>query len=132
MSLSRVKWTWITPAVLYAVHDEQLSEHGGLAGVRDANALESAVARPEQLVHYGSPDAADLAAAYGFGIARNHPFADGNKRTAFVAVELFLALNGFELKATDADCILTMLAVAGGDLKEAQFAHWIRTHTQPL
>ena len=107
---------WIASEVLYAVHEEQLAEHGGLAGLRDANALESAVARPEQLAHYGTPDWAELAAAYGYGLARNHPFADGNKRTAFVAVELFLALNGYELMANDADCILTMLSLAAGDM----------------
>ncbi|OGB29956.1 MAG: death-on-curing protein [Burkholderiales bacterium RIFCSPLOWO2_12_FULL_61_40] len=132
MSLSKTSWRWIATGVLYAVHAEQLAEHGGLAGLRDANALESAVARAEQLAHYGVPDAADLAAAYGFGIARNPPFSDGNKRTAFVAVELFLALNGFELMASDADCVITMLGVAAGDMEEGDFAHWIRTHTQPL
>jgi death-on-curing protein len=132
MSLSKARWTWIATEVLYAVHEEQLAEHGGLAGLRDANALESEVARAEQLAHYGAPDAADLAAAYGFGIARNHPFSDGNKRTAFVAVELFLALNGFELMASDADCVITMLGVAAGDVEEGTFANWIRTHTQPL
>jgi len=132
MTLSKTRWTWIATEVLYAVHEEQLAEHGGLAGLRDANALESAVARAEQLAHYGAPDAADLAAAYGFGIARNHPFSDGNKRTAFVAVELFLALNGFELVASDADCVTTMLGLAAGDLAESAFAEWIRTHTQPL
>jgi death-on-curing protein len=115
---------------LYAVHEEQLAEHGGLAGLRDANALESAVARAEQLAHYAAPDAAHLAAAYGFGIARNHPFSDGNKRTAFVAVELFLALNGYELVASDADCVITMLSVAAGDIEEAAFADWIRQHMQ--
>lgn len=119
-------WVWIAAAVLHAIHDEQLAEHGGLAGLRDANALESAIARPRQLVHYGSPDVADLAAAYGYGIARNHPFLDGNKRTAFVAVELFLMLNGHELSAEDADCILTMLSLAAGELEEAAFSHWIR------
>lgn len=128
MSLSRVHWTWIACEVLQAVHGEQLAEHGGPAGLRDANALESAVARPEQLAHYGSPDAADLAAAYGFGIARNHPFVDGNKRTAFVAIELFLALNGFELKASDADCVTTMLELAAGNLSEHALAEWIRAH----
>lgn len=132
MSVSKTRWRWIATQVLYAVHEEQLAEHGGLAGLRDANALESAVARPEQLAHYGAPDAADLAAAYGFGIARNHPFSDGNKRTAFVAVELFLALNGFELIATDADCVITMLGLAAGDMEEAAFADWVRTHIQTL
>lgn len=132
MSLSKTPWRWIATEVLYAVYAEQLAEHGGLAGLRDANALESAVARAEQLAHYGTPDAADLAAAYGFGIARNHPFSDGNKRTAFVAVELFLALNGFELMASDADCVITMLGVAAGDTEQCDFAHWIRAHIQTL
>ena len=121
-------WVWIASSVLYAVHDEQLAEHGGLVGLRDANALESAIARAQQLAYYGAPDVAELAAAYGFGIARNHPFSDGNKRTAFVAVELFLALNGHELTADDADCILTMLRLAAGDTEEAAFAQWIREH----
>jgi len=121
-------WTWIEPAVLRAVHAEQLAEHGGAAGIRDEGLFESAVARPRQLAAYGAPDLADLAAAYGFGLARNHPFIDGNKRTAFVAVELFLALNGATLVASDVDCVTTMLAVAAGDLEEAPFAAWIRRH----
>jgi death-on-curing protein len=125
-------WVWIDAKILYIVHEEQLAEHGGLAGVRDANALEAAVARPEQLAHYGAPDAAELAASYGFGIARNHPFSDGNTRTAFVAVELFLALNGFELGASDADCIVNMLALAAGHTTEAAFADWIRSNMQPI
>ncbi len=124
-------WTWIASEVLYAVHAEQLAEHGGLPGLRDANALESAVARAEQLAHYGSPDVADLAAAYGFGIARNHPFSDGNKRTAFVAVELFLALNRHDLVASDADCVIHMLKLAAGDIDEVVFAQWIREHVVP-
>lgn len=130
MSNPNTGWTWIASEVLYVVHAEQLAEHGGLAGLRDANALESAIARAEQLAHYGSPDGADLAAAYGFGIARNHPFSDGNKRTAFVAVELFLALNGYDLLASDADCVITMLKLAAGDIEEAVFAQWIRDHIQ--
>ena len=130
MSSATQAWRWLSSDVLYAVHAEQLAEHGGLAGLRDANALESALARAEQLAHNGSPDGAELAAAYGFGIARNHPFSDGNKRTAFVATELFLVLNGFKLRATDADCVMTMLGVAAGDIDEASFAAWIRAHTQ--
>lgn len=130
MRQSERVWTWIASEVLYAVHAEQLAEHGGLAGLRDVNALESAIARAEQLAPYGSPDVADLAAAYGFGIARNHPFSDGNKRTAFVAVELFLALNGHDLLASDADCVITMLKLAAGDIEEAVFAQWIREHIQ--
>jgi death-on-curing protein len=122
------RWVWIDPSVILAVHDEQLAEHGGASGVRDAGLLESALARPLQLASYGEPDLADLAAAYGFGLARNHPFIDGNKRTAFVAVELFLALNGQSLIADDANCVLTMLALAAGELSEAGFATWIRKH----
>ena len=123
-------WNWIDPAVLLAVHDEQLAEHGGAAGTRDAGLFESALARPRNLSLYGQPDAADLAAAYGYGIARNHPFIDGNKRTAFVAVEVFLTLNGHELTASDSESVLTMLAVAAGTMDEAAFAQWLRLHTQ--
>ncbi|MDP1692261.1 MAG: type II toxin-antitoxin system death-on-curing family toxin [Burkholderiaceae bacterium] len=124
------KWIWLDPDVLRAVHEEQLAEHGGASGTRDDGLFESALARAENLAAYGEPDAADLAAAYGYGIARNHPFIDGNKRTAFVAVELFLDLNGFELAASDGDCVLTMLAVAAGQIDEATFARWLRQHSQ--
>ena len=124
-------WAWIDPRVLLAVHEEQLAEHGGAGGTRDLGLFESALARPRNLALYGAPDVADLAASYGCGIARNHPFIDGNKRTAFVAVELFLALNGSELLADDSDCVLTMLAVAAGSLDEPAFAAWLRTHIQP-
>ena len=124
------QWIWLDANVLRAVHEEQLAEHGGATGTRDDGLFESALARPENLAAYGTPDAADLAAAYGFGIARNHPFIDGNKRTAFVAVELFLDVNGFELAAGDADCVLTMLAVAAGQMDEASFARWLREHVQ--
>ena len=119
-------WVWIDPTVVEAVHEAQLAEHGGIVGVRDAGLLASALARPENLAAYGSPDVASLAAAYGFGISRNHPYLDGNKRTAFVAVELFLALNGYALVADDASCVMTMLAVASGEITEEAFAQWIR------
>lgn len=128
--MSRRKWVWLDPDMLRAVHEEQLAEHGGAAGTRDDGLFESAIARPQNQAGYGESDAADLAAAYGFGIARNHPFIDGNKRTAFVAVELFLDLNGFKLAADDAACVLTMLAVAAGQMDEATFARWLRQHTQ--
>jgi death on curing protein len=124
-------WIWIDPAVIYAVHNQQLAEHGGSAGVRDAGLLESALARPQNLLAYGDPDVHDLAAAYGYGIARNHPFIDGNKRTAFVAVELFLSLNGLSLTAADVDCVITMLALAAGELSEEAFARWLRANTAP-
>lgn len=119
-------WRWLDRAVILAIHDMQLAEHGGGAGVRDSGLLDSAMARPKNLTAYGNPDAAALAAAYGYGIARNHAFIDGNKRTAFVATELFLRLNGWQLSATDADCVLTMLSVAAGDMNEEALADWLR------
>ena len=125
-------WVWIEESVVWAVHEAQLAEHGGSAGVRDSGLLQSALARPLNLGAYGEADASTLAAAYGFGIARNHPFIDGNKRTAFVCAELFLALNGYVLTALDADCVSTMLALAAGELPEADFAAWIKTHTAPI
>ncbi len=131
MSAQCQDWVWIENALIHAVHDEQLAEHGGGSGVRDANLLESALARPGQLAHYGTPDAAALAASYGYGISRNHPFIDGNERTAFVAMALFLALNGFDLVATDVECVITMLDVATGDIDEATFGEWIRAYSQP-
>jgi death on curing protein len=122
-------WVWIDPAVVLAVHDEQLAEHGGASGVRDQGLLESALARPRNAAAYDpEADAAALAAAYAFGIARNHPFVDGNKRTALVALELFLALNGYELQADDAACVEVMLRLAAGDLGEAELAAWVRAN----
>ena len=131
MNAARPTWVWLDPALIHAVHEEQLAEHGGGTGLRDANLLGSALGRPEQLAYYGTPDVADLAAAYGYGISRNHSFVDGNKRTAFVATELFLALNGCDLLATDVECVMTMLDVAAGETEEAVFAQWIRNHMQP-
>lgn|SRR5574343_617561 len=131
MTAANDGWVWIDPQVLLAVHDEQLAEHGGGPGVRDIGLFESALARPQQLAAYGTPDVSDIAAAYGFGIARNHPFVDGNKRTAFVAVQLFMLLNGYRVVATGAEHVLTMLAVASGELSEAEFAVWLRGHSTP-
>lgn len=129
-------WIWLHEEVLIAVHEAQLAEHGGAAGTRDVGLFKSAVARPQNLDAYGlpdglAPDVADLAAAYGYGISRNHPFIDGNKRTGFVALELFLQLNGWVLQASDGDCVLTMLSVAAGDITEADFATWLRRHAVP-
>lgn len=125
-------WVWLHREVMLAVHDEQLAEHGGQHGVRDMALFDSALARPLQVAAYGEPSLAKLAAAYGYGIARNHPFLDGNKRTAFVAVELFLMLNGQRLTADDASCVLTMLDVAAGEISEEEFVQWIATHLDPL
>ena len=113
------------------LHDESLAEHGGASGLRDEGLFESALSRPANLAMYAQPDIADLAAAYGVGLAKNHAFIDGKKRVAFLAVGLFLALNGARLHATQAEATLVMLAVASGDLLEADFANWIRTHLQP-
>ncbi len=122
------KWVWIDPRAIVAIHDEQLAEHGGGAGTRDEGLLASALARPVNLAAYETPDVAALAASYAVAIAKNHPFVDGNKRTAFVALELFLSLNGFDLTASDVDCVVTMLAVASGECNEATLADWIRQH----
>ena len=127
--MSQQTWVWLSADVLRAVHDEQLAEHGGAPGTRDEGLFESALARARNLAAYGQPDASALAAAYGHGIARNHPYIDGNKRTAWVATELFLWLNGFALSASDADCVLVMLGVASGTLDEDHFAQWLRQHT---
>jgi death on curing protein len=126
------EWVWLSREVMLAVHDEQLAEHGGQFGVRDMGLFDSALARPRQVAAYGEPTAAKLAASYGYGIARNHPFLDGNKRTAFVAAELFLILNGLRLAADDTSCVLTMLDVAAGQISEEQFADWIDRHLAPL
>ena len=121
-------WIWVAIEVAQAAHLEQLAEHGGAEGVRDARLLESAMARPQNLVAYGEPDAAELAAAYAFGVARNHPFADGNKRTAAVVSETFLVLNGYLLSASDAELVVAFLALAAGELSEEEMADWFRGH----
>ncbi|MEM6493505.1 MAG: type II toxin-antitoxin system death-on-curing family toxin [Pseudomonadota bacterium] len=120
------KWTWIVTEVALAAHAEQLTEHGGGDGIRDIGALESAMARPRNLADYGQPDAAALAAAYAYGIARNHPFVDGNKRTAAVVSETFLMLNGCALDATDAEVVVAFVALAAGELTEDELADWFR------
>lgn len=121
---------WVSRAALELLHGESLAEHGGAPGLRDEGLLESALARPQQRATYGQPepDLADLAAAYGIGLAKNHPFVDGNKRAAFLAVGLFLLLNGQRLAATQAEATSAMLAVAAGELDEAAFAAWLRGH----
>lgn len=118
---------WIEKPLALAIHDRQLAEHGGQPGVRDESLIDSALARPQQLHAYGDPPA-DLAASLAFGIARNHPFVDGNKRTAHVCYRVFLALNDVELSAGDEDKYITMLTLAEGSLPEADFAAWLRRH----
>jgi death on curing protein len=121
-------WKWVSLEVALAAHQEQIAEHGGGEGVRDQGMLESAMARPQNLVGYGAPDVAELAAAYAFGIARNHPFVDGNKRTAAVVSETFLALNRYWLEALDAEVVVAFLALAAGELSEEEMADWFRIH----
>lgn len=123
-----MSWRWVNRRALLLLHAESLAEHGGGEGLRDEGLLESALARPENLAAYGQPDVADLAASYGLGLAKNHPFMDGNKRAALLAVGLFLYLNGYRLRATQAEATLTMLAVASSEVSEDEFAAWIRHH----
>jgi len=125
------QWRWVSRQVLLLLHDESLAEHGGDPGLRDEGLLDSALARPVNLALYEQPDAASLAASYGVGLAKNHPFVDGNKRAAFLAVGLFLAMNGYRLQASQADATLTVMDVAAGVMNESTFAQWIRDHIQP-
>ncbi len=121
---------WLSRELVLAIHDEQLTEHGGATGLRDAGLLDSALARPLNRAGYGEPDMAELAAVYALGIARNHPFTDGNKRTAFVALELFLRLNGMVFTAGDADAVVMMLAMAAHEVPDDEFTAWVRMYTQ--
>lgn len=125
-------WRWISADVDYAVHDRQLAEHGGLDGMRDQGAVESALARPQNLANYEEVDAAQLAAAYAYGLVRNHGFADGNKRTGWVIARLFLADNGFRLKFAPADAVRIVEALAAGTLEEATLAEWFRARLTPM
>lgn len=119
-------WIWVADEVAIAAHAEQLAEHGGGDGIRDLGMFESAMARPRNLMAYGEPDIAALAAAYAFGLARNHPFVDGNKRTAAVVSETFLNLNGQVLTASDAEIVVVILALAAGEIGEEELAAWFR------
>lgn len=122
-------WRWVDKQALLLLHDESLSEHGGSAGIRDQGLRDSALARPLNLEAYGEPDFANLAASYAIGLAKNHPFVDGNKRAAFLATGLFLYLNGYRLSVSQMDATLTMLAVASGEIDEAAFAEWLRRNS---
>lgn len=123
---------WLDRPILEALHADQVMEHGGSLGVRDHGLLESALARPQQKWHYGPhTDLATLSAAYAFGLAKNHPFIDGNKRAALVAAYTFLAINGFELEAPEAETVTMILGTADGSLSEDDLADWIRSHLIP-
>jgi death-on-curing protein len=122
---------WIDVDVVLAIHDEQIAEHGGQSGVRDRGLLESALSRPRNQLAYGETSVVRLAASYAFGISRNHPFLDGNKRTSLVVAELFLELNGIELTATDAQSVAMFLQLAAGEIAEEDIADWMTDHTAP-
>ncbi len=121
---------WLTRDLILAIHDEQLAEHGGAIGVRDDGLLESALARPLNRAGYGEPDVAELGALYAIAIARNHPFIDGNKRTAFAALFTFLALNGMTFEPAEVDATLTILGMAAGELQDDAFTAWVRLHAK--
>ena len=130
MTRKRVEPIWLDAEIALAVHDRQLAEHGGGSGIRDEGMMSSALARPLNRWSYGDDDLPALAAAYAFGIARNHPFVDGNKRTAWVLARLFLALNEVRLKFEPDDAIRAMLALAAGELSEEEMANWFRERTK--
>ena len=121
---------WVDRLVVELVHAEQLREHGGLAGIRDENALEAALARPQQKWHYEQGDLATLAAAYAYGLCQGHPFRDGNKRVAFVTMMVFLGLNGRHLEAQEAEVVTLMLSLASGKLSERALADWVNAHVR--
>ncbi|NML12920.1 type II toxin-antitoxin system death-on-curing family toxin [Sphingobium sp. AR-3-1] len=130
--MTRQNWVWVRLAVAEAAHAEQIAEHGGGGdALRDRGLFESAMARSENLAAYGARDAAALAAAYAYGLARNHPFVDGNKRIAAVVSETFLLLNGYSLDATDAELVVAFLDLAAGSLSEEDLADWFRQHLRP-
>jgi death-on-curing protein len=119
---------WVIKAVVLAIHGEQLAEHGGQTGLRDEGLFESAIERPRNLLAYERPDLFDLAAAYAFGIARNHPFIDGNKRVSLVVCETFLALNGYDIDTNDEDLLRLWLKVSTGEINERDLADYLRGH----
>ncbi len=122
-------WKFVKESTAIAIHEEQLMEHGGGHGIRDIGLLQSALARPENLAAYGDPDVYQMAASYAYGIAKNHPFIDGNKRTAFVVMEVFLLLNGVELVASDAECVMTFVSLAAGELSEEGLVDWLKINS---
>jgi death-on-curing protein len=123
-------WNWVDRRVALALHAEQLRAWGGGQGMRDEGLLESALARPQNLAAYGEPDVADLAASYAYGLAKNHPFVDGNKRTALVVCETFVIDNGYQLIATDAEVAVLFEELAAGQISEGELGDWLREHVQ--
>ncbi len=125
-------WCWLKETVILAVHDEQLAEHGGRQDIRDMGLISSALLRPQNLAADENPSVFDLAAAYAFGIIKNHPFVDGNKRTGFLASYIFLVLNGWELMASEVDAVKAIQSLAEGKVEETAFSEWLKTHSVAL
>jgi death-on-curing protein len=121
---------WVLREVVLMAHEQSLAEFGGAGGVRDAGLLESALSRPRHLFAYGKPSLFDLAASYGFGLVKNHPFIDGNKRAGFVVAVTFLQLNGWRLEACEVDATLRTLALAAGEMTEVAYAEWLKAHSR--
>jgi len=121
---------WLARDECLMLHDMMLSHYGGIAGLRDENLLESALAKPQQLFHYGNPTMADLGASYAAGIVKNHPFLDGNKRTGFMMAAGFLERNGFEFNATEAEVVIRTLALAAGEMTESAYAEWLKSNSR--
>lgn len=120
---------WVGRNVIVAFHERLIAEHGGAGGIRDEAMLESALARPRNLAGYGSPSLPDLAAAYAFGLVKNHPFIDGNKRIGFAVAVLFLELNGLRFTASEVDVVLRTLALAAGEMSEGSYAEWMKNNS---
>jgi death-on-curing protein len=123
---------WVLREVVLIAHEQSLAEFGGAAGIRDEGLLDSALSKPENLFAYGTPSVFELAASYGFGLVKNHPFIDGNKRIGFIVAVVFLQLNGWRLEASEVEATLRTLALAAGELSEAEFAEWLRAHSRPV
>jgi len=122
---------WVSQQVVLAIHSDQLSQHGGTPGLRDENLLESSLARPRHLLAYNAPDCFDLAAAYGYGLVKNHPFIDSNKRTAFMTLYVFLRLNGWVLAVPEVEVVMMMEQLSTDETSQAQLAKWLRQNSQP-
>ena len=119
-------WRWLLDEVVIAIHDEQIAVHGGIPGIRDDGLLSSALTRPKQKANYGDPSLFDLAAAYAYGIIRNHPFVDGNKRTGFLVAYVFLHINGWELRSSEVEAVTTVMDLAAGEMDEPGFSNWLK------
>jgi len=121
-----MSWHWLLDEVVIAIHDEQIAVHGGSLGIRDSGLLSSALARPKHKANYGDPSVFDLAAAYAYGIIRNHPFVDGNKRTGFLVAYVFLHINGWELRSREVEAVNAVLDLAAGEMDEPFFSEWLK------